>query len=79
MGLSLPTGAHFGNTLTAWLYELHKANVFGLPYKMFVSAFGLVIAMLSVTGAYIWWRKRCARRRRAAGAMLPSSLAQESR
>lgn len=78
MGLSLPTGAHFGNTLTAWLYELHKANVFGLPYKMFVSAFGLVIAMLSVTGAYIWWRKRRARRR-AAGAMLPGALAQESR
>lgn len=76
--LSLPTGAHFGNTLTAWLYELHKANVFGLPYKMFVSAFGLLVVMLSVTGVYIWWKKRRARKRHVAGAAVQTMLAQES-
>lgn len=29
---------------------MHTANVFGLPYKA-----------LSVTGIYIWWKKRAAR------------------
>ena len=59
--LSLPTGQRSGATLTTWLVELHMANLFGLPYRIFVCAMGLVIAMLSVTGVYIWWKKRAAR------------------
>ena len=57
----MPTGARTGNTITTWLYELHKANMFGVPYKILVSIFGLVVGMLSVTGVYIWWKKRSAR------------------
>ena len=57
----LPTGQFSGNTITSWLIALHDANVFGLPYRIFVSILGLVIAMLSVTGVYIWWKKRKAR------------------
>lgn len=57
----LPTGQFSGNTITSWLIALHDANVFGLPYRIFVSTLGLVIAMLSVTGVYIWWKKRKAR------------------
>jgi len=44
------------------LVSLHEAQLFGLPYKIFVSVLGLAIAMLSVTGVYIWWKKRKARR-----------------
>jgi uncharacterized iron-regulated membrane protein len=68
--LSLPTGHRSGVTLTTWLVELHTANLFGLPYKIFVCGLGLAISMLSVTGIYIWWKKRCARinRRVPAGA-----------
>ena len=72
--LSLPTGHRSGTTLTTWLVELHMANLFGLPYRIFVCAIGLVIAMLSVTGVYIWWKKRvgaagaCAADGAAAGA-----------
>ncbi len=62
VSLGVPTGDRIGNTLTTWLTELHMADVFGLPYKIFVSVFGLVIVMLSVTGVYIWWKKRAARR-----------------
>jgi uncharacterized iron-regulated membrane protein len=58
----LPTGRHAGNTITTWLVELHMANVFGLPYRIFICALGLVIVMLSVTGVYIWWKKCVARR-----------------
>jgi uncharacterized iron-regulated membrane protein len=68
--LDLPVGQHVGNTLTTWLLALHMANVFGLPYRIFVVVLGLGIVALSVTGVYIWWRKRAARRvqRRSCGA-----------
>lgn len=61
--LSQPTGEHAGNTVESWLYALHMARVFGLPYRIFVSMLGLAIAMLSVTGVYIWWKKRQARKK----------------
>ena len=59
--LDLPSGQRTGNTITNWMYALHMANVFGMPYKIFVCGLGLVITMLSVTGVYIWWKKRRAR------------------
>jgi uncharacterized iron-regulated membrane protein len=58
---SIPTGDRAGNTITTWLIELHMANIFGLAYKIFVCILGLTIVMLSVTGVYIWWKKRRAR------------------
>lgn len=60
-GVKLPTGERAGDTITTWLVELHTANVFGLAFRVFVCIFGLVVAILSGTGVYIWWRKRCAR------------------
>ena len=72
--LSLPTGQHSGDTMGAWLSALHMADVFGLPYRIFVCVLGLVITMLSVTGVYIWWKKRKARIRansRSASAIAP--------
>ena len=62
ISLELPVGEHSGNTISAWLYGLHMGDVFGLPYRIFVCALGLVITMLSVTGIYIWWKKRRARK-----------------
>jgi uncharacterized iron-regulated membrane protein len=64
--LLLPTGQYAGNTVTSWIYALHMANVFGLPWRIFVCLTGLAVAMLSVTGVYIWWKKRRARRMSAA-------------
>lgn len=56
--LLLPSGQHSGSTITNWLYALHMANVFGLPYRIFVCVLGLAIVMLSVTGIVIWLKKR---------------------
>ncbi|BBU63705.1 hypothetical protein MSC49_36400 [Methylosinus sp. C49] len=72
-GFAPPSGARTGNTLTTWLTELHMANVLGLPYRIFVCALGLAIAMLSVTGVYIWWKKRKARGLRGHGAATRAS------
>jgi uncharacterized iron-regulated membrane protein len=54
----LPTGQYTGNTVTSWLVALHTANIWGMPYKIFVCVLGLAIVMLSVTGALIWLKKR---------------------
>jgi len=60
--LRLPTGEHSGNTISSWLYALHTAEVFGLPYRILVCALGIAIVFLSLTGAYIWWKKLGMRR-----------------
>ena len=52
-----PTGEHVGNTLESWLYALHMARVFGVAYQVLVCLLGAIVAMLSVTGVYIWYRK----------------------
>jgi uncharacterized iron-regulated membrane protein len=59
--LQLPTTQHSGYTVSTWLEALHEADVFGLPYRIFVCALGLAIVMLSITGIIIWLRKRRAR------------------
>jgi len=56
--LRLPSGQHSGLTFTNWIYALHMANVFGLPYRIVVFLVGLVMTVLSVTGVYLWWKKR---------------------
>ncbi|MBP6655807.1 MAG: PepSY domain-containing protein, partial [Propionivibrio sp.] len=45
-------------------FPLHSGRILGLPGRIAISVMGLVVAMLSVTGAYIWWRKRQGRRQR---------------
>lgn len=57
----LPTGQYNGNTITSWLLALHTANIWGMPYKIFVCVLGLTIVMLSVTGVLIWLKKRRSR------------------
>jgi len=64
--LRLPTGEHSGNTVESWLYALHMTRVFGRPFQIFVCALGFLVIMLSVTGVYIWWKKRRARKYSAA-------------
>jgi uncharacterized iron-regulated membrane protein len=64
--LQLPTGQYNGLTVTMWLNALHDANVFGQPYRIFVCILGLAITMLSVTGIYVWWKKRSGRAKQAA-------------
>ena len=53
-----PSKQHIGNTVTQWLFALHTAQVFGLPYRIFVVLLGLVISVLSITGVLVWWLRR---------------------
>lgn len=62
---SPPAGPSAADTFTFWAQMLHRAEVFGLPYRIFTSLFGLIVVMLSVTGTLIWMKKRSARDRSA--------------
>jgi len=42
-------------------FPLHSGRILGLPGRILISAMGIVVAMLSVTGVIIWWRKRASR------------------
>jgi uncharacterized iron-regulated membrane protein len=46
-------------------FPLHSGRILGLPGRILISAMGLVVAILSVTGVVIWARKRRARLARA--------------
>jgi uncharacterized iron-regulated membrane protein len=56
-----PTGVLSGSTVAAWLAALHMGSVGGLAYRLLVVVIGLAVAVLSVTGVVIWWRKRSRR------------------
>ena len=60
--VDLPSGQHTGNTISTWLWGLHYGDIRDLlPYRVLVCVFGIVLTMLSVTGVYVWWKKRKAR------------------
>jgi uncharacterized iron-regulated membrane protein len=42
-------------------FPLHSGRILGLPGRILISLMGAVVAMLSVTGVIIWWRKRASR------------------
>jgi uncharacterized iron-regulated membrane protein len=56
-----PSNVASGNTVTEWLLALHTARMGGVPMQLFVSLMGVTVVGLSLTGVYIWWRKRKAK------------------
>jgi uncharacterized iron-regulated membrane protein len=60
-GVWLPTGGAAGDTFSTWITTLHMAARWGVPMQLFMTVFGFAIAMLSVTGVWIWARKRRSR------------------
>lgn len=53
----IPSGTASGDTLTQWLTGLHKGSILGLPHRMVLSFFGVVITVFVLSGFYMW-RKR---------------------
>lgn len=44
-------------------FPLHSGRILGLPGRILISLMGLIVAMLSITGVYVWWKKSMARRK----------------
>ena len=69
--LAAPATERPGNRLDAWLRALHFGDLQdSVLYRVFVCTIGFATVMLSVTGIFIWWSKRAARRR----AILPLTV-----
>jgi uncharacterized iron-regulated membrane protein len=58
----LPRAPRLGNTFTYLIVGLHFADYKGWEsYRFIEFILGFLITMLSVTGIYIWWKKRLVR------------------
>lgn len=66
VGTSIPGEGTVGDVFMQAQFPLHSGRIAGLAGRIVVSAVGLAVATLSVTGVIIWIRKRNARRRGAA-------------
>lgn len=42
-------------------FPLHSGRILGVPGRILISLMGLVVALLSVTGVVVWWKKSQAR------------------
>lgn len=62
----VPGRGSAGDVFMQAQFPLHSGRIAGLPGRVLVSALGVAIAMLSVTGLWIWLKKLRARRRPAA-------------
>jgi len=72
------SGEHSYQTATGWLRALHRAKVPGVlywPYRLVVFVLGIAITALSITGVYLWWKKRKVRTSRRRTAVAPSAAA----
>jgi len=65
-GISLASGGHWATTFTTWVSAIHTAVFEGQLMHVVACLTGLGTALLSVTGVWIWWKKRGFRARRAA-------------
>ncbi len=54
-------------------FPLHSGRIAGIPGRIFLSFMGLVVALLSATGIYVWLKKRAARAGRKSFAALSHS------
>ncbi|MGC4087941.1 MAG: PepSY-associated TM helix domain-containing protein [Polyangiaceae bacterium] len=60
------TGEGTREAFDTWLIALHFGTIrqLGIAYRAVVSCLGVMVALLSVTGVWIWWRKRSKRSKR---------------
>jgi uncharacterized iron-regulated membrane protein len=62
--LFLPTGEGLGDTIGTFLWGIHYADLRDwFAYRLFIGLFGIFLALLSISGVLIWWKKRAARRK----------------
>lgn len=51
-------GATRGQWVSAWLLALHRADLGTLAYRIFECVFGLALAGIAVSGAWLWMARR---------------------
>jgi uncharacterized iron-regulated membrane protein len=74
-GADIPGRGSVGDIVMQSMFPLHSGRILGFTGRVLMSAMGVVIAMLSVTGVLIWWRKRAARQHIAEPARIGQAVA----
>jgi uncharacterized iron-regulated membrane protein len=62
LGVQVPGEGSAGDVFMQSMFPLHSGRILGLPGRVLVSALGVGVAGLGLTGLIIWARKRRARR-----------------
>lgn len=62
VGKRIPWEGTAGDVIVQAQFPLHSGRILGIPGRILISVMGLVVAMLSVTGVYLWLKKRKARK-----------------
>lgn len=77
LAFNSPTTDGLRNRVDRWLVALHFGTVRegGVVYRAFVCLMGVAVTLLSVTGIWIWWRKR---KKRSPGKRTPRRLAADA-
>ena len=57
-GSEFASGENAGVTFTNLISAIHGRTIGGMAMEILVGIMGIVISMLSITGVYIWWKKR---------------------
>jgi uncharacterized iron-regulated membrane protein len=78
-GSEFASGENAGITFTNWVSAIHTRTVGGVTMQILVGMTGIVIAMLSVTGVYIWWKKRRVRKLTASSQRAADNKARNQR
>ncbi|MBF5040170.1 PepSY domain-containing protein [Methylophilus sp. 13] len=61
VGKRIPWEGTAGDVIVQAQFPLHSGRILGLPGRIMISVMGMVVATLSATGVYLWWKKRKAR------------------
>lgn len=61
IGKHIPWQGTLGDLLIQAQFPLHSGRILGLTGRILISLMGLIVAMLSATGVYLWWKKQRAR------------------
>ncbi|WP_019405963.1 PepSY-associated TM helix domain-containing protein [Stutzerimonas stutzeri] len=61
LGQEIPGQGTLGQQFHLLQPAIHGGRILGLPGRILIAVLGVAIAVLSVTGVVIWWRKRRAR------------------
>lgn len=66
IGTAIPGAGTAGDLFMQLQFPIHSGRILGLPGRILICMTGLAVAMLSVTGVVVWWKKRAGRKSRAA-------------
>jgi len=66
LGNRVPWTGTNGDIIAQAQFPIHSGRILGLTGRIVISIMGIIVAILSATGFYIWWKKRIAKQTLAA-------------